>query len=66
LQANIDRFKQSKLQENFQAALHKNKTKINKLEKLPSTVNVQTMLGQYKAQREQIMQSYLNAAKTIQ
>jgi hypothetical protein len=66
IESNIDRFKQSKLQENFQAALHKNKAKINKLEKLPSTVNVQTMLGQYKAQREQIMQSYLNAAKTIQ
>jgi hypothetical protein len=66
LQSNIDRFKQSKLQENFQAALNRNKEVMNKLEKIPSTENVQTRLGQLKAQREQLMQRYLDVAKSMQ
>lgn len=66
IEANLDRFKQMKLQENFQAALNRNKAVINKLEKLPSTENVQTRLGQLKDQREQILKKYLDVAKTIQ
>jgi hypothetical protein len=54
-----------KLQENFQAALNRNKAVINKLEKLPSTENVQTRLGQLKDQREQILKKYLDVAKTM-
>jgi len=66
IEANLDRFKQMKLQENFQAALNRNKAVINKLEKLPSTENVQMRLGQLKDQREQILKKYIDVAKTIQ
>lgn len=66
IEANLARFKQMKLQENFQAALNRNKAVINKLEKIPSTENVQTRLGQLKAQREQILKKYLEVAKTLQ
>jgi len=66
IEANLDRFKQMKLQENFQAALNRNKAVINKLEKLPSTENVQMRLGQLKNQRELILKKYLDVAKTIQ
>lgn len=66
IQSNLDRFKQAKLQENFQAALNRNKAVINKLEKIPSTENVQTRLGQLKAQREQILKRYQEVAETIQ
>jgi hypothetical protein len=65
IQSNLDRFKQMKLQENFQAALNRNKAVINKLEKIPSTENVQTRLGQLKAQREQLLKRYLEVAETI-
>ena len=66
IELNLDRFKQMKLQENFQAALNRNKAVINKLEKIPSTANVQTRLGQLKAQREQILQRYFAVAEAMQ
>jgi len=65
IEANLDRFKQMKLQENFQAALNRNKAVINKLEKLPSTENVQTRLGQLKSQREQILKKYQEISDTM-
>jgi hypothetical protein len=66
IESNLTRFKQMKLQENFQAALNRNKAVINKLEKLPSTENVQTRLGQLKSQREQILKKYLEVSETVQ
>jgi len=66
IESNLDRFKQMKLQENFQAALSRNKAVINKLEKIPSTENVQTRLGQLKIQREQILKKYQEVAGSLQ
>lgn len=63
IESNFDRFKKMKLQENFQSALSRNKAVINKLEKIPSTENVQTRLGQLKAQREQILERYFDVAE---
>ena len=65
IESNLDRFKQMKLEENFQSALTKNKAVINKLEKIPSTENVQTRLGQLKQQREQILKKYFEAKETL-
>jgi len=66
IESNLNRFKQMKLQENFQAALNRNKAVINKLEKIPSTENVQTRLGQLKFQREQILKKYQEVAGSLQ
>ena len=81
IQANLDRFKKMKLQENFQTGLNKNKADINQLEKIlklslkrngavinkleskTSTENIQTRLGQLKAQREQILKRYFEVAE---
>jgi len=65
IQSNLDRFKQMKVHENFQAALNRNKAVINKLEKIPSTENVQTRLGQLKIQREQILKKYIEVRETL-
>ena len=65
IDSNIDRFKSMKLHTNFQAALSRNKAVINKLEKIPSTVNVQTRLGQLKNQREQILKKYFEVAESM-
>ena len=65
IETNLDRFKKMKLQENFQSALNRNKAVINKLEKIPATANVQTRLGQLKAQREQILNRYLEVADSM-
>ena len=66
IESNLDRFKQMKVHENFQAALNRNKAVINKLEKIPSTANVQERLGQLKAQRESILKKYLEVRETLQ
>ena len=65
IESNLDRFKQMNLQKNFQAALNRNKAVINKLEKIPSTENIQTRLGQLKAQREQILKRYFEVADSL-
>ena len=66
IESNLDRFKQAKLQENFQSSLSRNEAVINKLKKIPSTENVQTRLGQLKSQREQILKRYQEVAGTMQ
>jgi hypothetical protein len=65
IQSNVDRFKQMKLQENFQAALNRNQAVINKLKKIPSTANVQKRLGQLKIQRENILKKYVEIRETL-
>lgn len=65
IESNLDRFKQMKVHGNFQSALNRNKAVINKLEKIPSTENVQTRLGQLKQQREQILQRYLDISGNL-
>lgn len=63
--ANVDRFKQMKLHENFQASLSRNQAVINKLEKLPVTANVEQRIGQLKAQKELILQKYMEVSQNM-
>ena len=63
--ANVARFKQMKLHENFSSSLSRNQAVINKLDKLPVTANVQQRIGQLKAQREQILKKYLEVAESM-
>jgi len=65
MMANIDRFKQMKLHENYQSSLSRIQAVINKLDKLPVTPNVQQRIGQLKNQREQIFSTYINVSERI-
>lgn len=65
IESNLDRFKQMKVHGNFQTALNRNQAVVNKLEKIPSTENIQTRLGQLKQQREQILQRYFDVAEGL-
>ncbi len=63
--ANIGKFKQMKLHENFQSALSRNQAVINKLKKVPETTNVIERLGQLKEQREALLDRYFEASKDL-
>lgn len=66
LNANLDKFKQMKLHENFQASLNRNQAVINKLKEITQTTNVRERLGQLKAQRELILKKYFEVVQTVQ
>lgn len=66
LNSNLDKFKQMKLHENFQASLNRNQAVINKLKEIPQTTNVRERLGQLQAQRELILKKYFEVAQTVQ
>jgi hypothetical protein len=63
--ANVDKFKQMKLHENFQAALSRNQSVINKLKKVPETTNVIERLGKLKEQREILLERYFKVAEGL-
>ena len=63
--ANIDKFKQMKLHENFQSALSRNQAVINKLKKVPETTNVIERLGKLKEQREILLERYFEASEGL-
>ena len=63
--ANIGKFKQMKLHENFQSALSRNQAVINKLKKVPETTNVIERLGKLKEQREVLLDRYFEASKGL-
>lgn len=63
LNSNLDKFKQMKLHENFQASLNRNQAVINKLKDLEQTTNVRERLGQLQQQREMILNKYFEVTK---
>ena len=63
--ANIGKFKQMKLHENFQSALGRNQAVINKLKKVPETTNVIERLGALKKQRDVLLERYFEASEGL-
>jgi hypothetical protein len=63
--ANMNKFKQMKLYENFQSSLSRNQSVINKLKDIEQTTNVIERLGKLKAQRELLLEKYFEASERL-
>ncbi len=66
LNANLDKFKQMKLYENFHNSLNRNQAIVNKLKKIEQTTNVRERLGQLQQQREVILNKYFEVVNSMQ
>ena len=60
LQANMEKFKQLKIYENFQKSIRKITARINQLKKLKQSTNVRTLIGQLEATQKQFQQRYFD------